>query len=328
MKLLAVAFAVVAHLLAASDAQAQSNRQPAETDAAATRTRFVAAENGLAFVGQTGGMVIRDVSDPLRPVDLGWLPLPASVDDVVVAGELVFLAAGTRGLVIADVSDPRDPKELARLDTDGKVKRVARRGEHLFLADGINGLLVVDASAIESPRIVARVSTSGDLRAVAVEGDLLAVAESHGGARVLSLARPDNPRVLKKLETRFTARDACWIGDRLFVAGGREGTAFYDPRASSGRPIGMLAPVRSAQHVACDGTVVAVSNLGSAIQVFDASGPAAPRERSQLRVHRSAPIGRSGFDGLRLWIAVDVAGMGLLDLTDLDAPERVLPRRR
>ena len=41
-----------------------------------------------------------------------------------------------------------------------------------------------------------------------------------------------------------------------------------------------------------------------------------------------APIGRAGFDGTHLWIATDVAGMGLLDVADADDPERILPRAR
>jgi hypothetical protein len=45
-------------------------------------------------------------------------------------------------------------------------------------------------------------------------------------------------------------------------------------------------------------------------------------------VHRSAPIGRAGFDGTQLWIATDVAGMGMLDIADADNPTRVLPRAR
>ena len=240
-------------------------------------------------------------------------------------GDIAFLAAGTRGLVIVDISDPENPEERARLDTDGKVKRIARAGEYMFLADGVNGLLVVDLSSLDDPRIRARISTSGDLRAVAVSGEMLAIAEGHGGARVFSLRRPDNPRELRKLDTRFPARDVCWIEDRLFVAAGSEGTAIYEPRISS-RPQTFLPPIRSAQHVSCGKDFLAVSNLGSAIQLFDLEDP--PQERSRLRVHRSAPIGRAGFDGTLLWIATDVAGMGMLDIADVDNPTRVLPRAR
>ena len=295
--------------------------------ASATRTNSVIARDGLAYVGQTGGMVIRDVSDPARPVDVSWLPLPGAVSDVLVEGPHALLAAGTRGLVIVDISDPAAPVEIARLDTDGKVKRIARAGEFAFLADGTGGLLVVDLKVLDDPRVTARISTSGDVRALALNGDMLALAEGHAGARVLSLRQPQNPRELRKLNTDFPARDVCWIDDRLFVAAGREGTAVYEPRVSA-RPITFLPPVRSAQHVACGEHLVAVSNLGSAMQLFDVQGEDPPRERSRLRVHRSAPIGRANFAGSQLWIAVDVVGMGLLDLGDVDNPERVLPRTR
>ena len=292
---------------------------------AATRTHVIVARDGLAYVGQTRGMVIRDVSDPTRPVDLSWFPLPTAVSDIVLDGSHAFLAAGTRGLVIADISDPEAPVERARLDTDGKVKRIARFDKYLFLADGINGLLIVDLESLDDPRVSARISTGGDLRALAVNGDLLAIAEGHGGARVFSLRRPANPRELRKLDTRFPARDLCWIEDRLFIAAGRLGTALYEPRVSA-RPITFLPPVRSAQHVSCGENLLAVSNLGSAIQLFDTGDP--PAERSRLRVHRSAPIGRAGFHGTQLWIATDVAGMGLLEVADADNPERILPRAR
>jgi hypothetical protein len=294
---------------------------------AATRTLAVIVQDGLAYVGQTGGLVIRDVSDPTRPIDVSWLPLPGTVSDVLVEGSHAFLAAGTRGLVIVDISDPAAPVEIARLDTDGKVKRIARAGDHAFLADGRGGLLVVDVTSLEDPRVRARISTSGEVRALAISGDMLALAEGHAGARVLSLRRPENPQELRKLDTNFPARDVCWIGDRLFVAAGSEGTAVYQPKVSA-RPLTFLPPVRSAQHVACGKKLVAVSNLGSAMQLFDVEDDGLPRERSRLRVHRSAPIGRADFADSQLWIAVDVAGMGLLDVRDASNPERVLPRTR
>jgi len=324
MKILAIFLAASLHLLGGPSTDAQSKR----TDSpAATRTQAIVARDGFAYIGQTGGLVIRDVSDPTRPVDLSWLSLPATVSDIVLDGSHAFLAIGSRGLVIADISDPEAPVERARLDTDGKVKRIVRAGAYAFVADGVNGLLVVNVSALDDPRVVARISTGGDLRAVAVQGELLAIAEGDGGARVFSLRHPNNPRELRKLEARFSARDVCWIGDRLFVAAGREGTAIYEPRVSS-RALSFLPPVRSAQHVACSGSLVAVSNLGSAIQLFDAAGEGPPQERSRLRIHRSAPIGHTTFEGTRLWIAVDLAGMGLLDASDAENPVRILPRQR
>lgn len=328
MRILTVLLAVLLHGVAGGSADAQTGRGNDDGKSTeVTRILAIVARDGLAYIGQTGGLVIRDVSDPTRPIDLSWLPLPATVSDLIVEGSHAFLAVGTRGLVIVDISDPEAPVEQARLDTDGKVKNLARAGAYVFLADGVNGLLVVDLSVLDDPRVVARISTSGDLRAVAVHGELLAIAEGHSGVRVFSLSRPGNPRELKRLDLRFPARDVCWIEDRLFVAAGREGTAVYEPLASV-RPLMFLPPVRSAQHLACSETLVAVSNLGSAIQLFDVTGEGPPQERSRLRMHRTAPIGRADFDGTRLWIAVDIAGMGLLDVSDADHPIRILPRRR
>ena len=298
-----------------------------EDPVGSTRTYAIAVRDGLAYVGQTGGLIVRDVSDPVHPIDRSWLSLPTAVLDVSLGKSHVLLAAGTRGLVIADLADPTAPTEVARLDTDGKVKRVLRSGNYAYVADGMNGLLVVDLTDLREPRIVARVSTGGDLRAVALDGKSLAVAEAHGGARVFSLERKNNPREIRRLEADFAARDVCWIGERLYVAAGRRGVAVYEPRASS-RPVDFLPAVRSAQHVACSDGLLAVSNLGSALQLFDVSGEGTPAERSRLRLHRSAPIGRARFDGERLWVAVDSAGMGLLDLRDPGAPEQLLPRRR
>lgn len=294
---------------------------------AATRTQAIVARDGVAFVGQGGGLVLRDVTDPTRPRDLGWLSLPTTVLDVALDGDHAFLAAGTRGLVIADISDPSEPREVARLDTDGKAKRVVRAGKYAYLADGVNGLLVIDVSTLDDPRVVARISTSGDVRAVAVSGESLAIAEAHGGARVFSLRRGDNPRESRHLDTEFAARDVCWIGDRLFVAAGGDGIAVYEPKTSS-RPKRFLEGIRSAQHVACSDPLLAVSNLGSALQLFAAGEDGAMGEVSRKRVHRTSPIGRASFDGSRLWIAADIAGMGLFDLTDPGAPEHILPRQR
>jgi len=292
-----------------------------------TRTHAIVARDGLAYVGQSGGLVIRDVADPQRPRDLGWLSLPSAVLDVVLDGDIALLAAGSRGLVIADISDPAEPREVARLDTNGKSKRVVRLGKYAYVADGTNGLLVVDLSTLDEPRVVARLSTGGNVRALALSGQTLAIAEAHGGARVFSLRRGDNPRESRRLETRFAARDVCWIDDRLHVAAGKVGVAIYEP-STSDRAKRFLEPVRSAQHVACRGDLLAVSNLGSALQVFERGKDGKLEERSRQRVHRTAPIGRTSFEGSRLWVAVDIVGMGLFDVADPGAPEHILPRKR
>lgn len=67
----------------------------------------------IAFMAYDNGLEIVDVSDPPHPHELARQNIAASAQDVVVAGNQAYVAAGSGGLRVIDVADPAHPHELA-----------------------------------------------------------------------------------------------------------------------------------------------------------------------------------------------------------------------
>jgi len=78
-------------------------------------TLAVAVQGRYAYVGVGPRLVVVDVGDPARPVEVGQTGvLPGVVQDVAVSGSYAYVADWDGGLRVIDVSDPSSPRIAAR----------------------------------------------------------------------------------------------------------------------------------------------------------------------------------------------------------------------
>ena len=107
----------------------------------------IALSGSRAYViGQTGALWAIDVSDPASPADLGSCEVGGAGDtdrDLVVSGNLVFVAAGSAGLRIVDARNPAKMRIVSSVAT-AAAQGVALRGRYVFVADGSGGLKCFD----------------------------------------------------------------------------------------------------------------------------------------------------------------------------------------
>jgi hypothetical protein len=87
-----------------------------------------------------------DISDPLLPVEVGFLSATGEVTAVDVNNDLV--AIGDDGLRMIDVVNPATPVEIGYYQQDG-VTDVAASGDYAYLVHG--GLTIVDVSDPSNP---------------------------------------------------------------------------------------------------------------------------------------------------------------------------------
>ena len=85
---------------------------------------------------------------------------------------------------------------------------------------------------------------------------------------------------------------------------------------------------RSAQYVDADDNLAVVSNGGAGVQLIGIADPANPVVLSTVRPHRSSPAGRVMLEAGRLYVALDDAGFGIVDVSAPTAPNVLLPRQR
>jgi hypothetical protein len=92
-------------------------------------TLAVAVQGRYAYVGVGPRLVVVDVGDPARPVEVGRTGvLPGVVRDVAVSGSYAYVADGDAGLRVIDVSNPSSPREVGAYDTPGDAWGVAVSG--------------------------------------------------------------------------------------------------------------------------------------------------------------------------------------------------------
>jgi len=314
---------VLALVLAAGSGTRAQDAEPVTV-----HTQDIAVSGGVAVLARTGGIITLDVSDPVRPREIGRMGVQATILAVRLEGTRAWLAAGAQGVVLADLSDPADPRLVWQVDVVGRVREVLPLGERVLLAENRHGLNVYDLSDPERPRRTASVSTRSEVRALALEGDLLATAEELAGVRLFDVRSPDHPRELALVDVEG-ARDVAFVGNHLLVAAGRRGVVVVDasePR--SPEIVGEVAPARSAVSVARFGRLALVGNGSAGIQVVDPFHDEGPRARALVPLSRRYPAGRVAADGSVAYIAADQAGFVMIDLADLDAPRMLHPPSR
>jgi len=154
----------------------------------------VVARDGIAAIADdSAGVILFDVSNPLRPVRVAQVPTPGPARAVAFGPGLLAVACGTAGLAIVDVSDPPAAEVMHRISfgsearcvaTDGTVVYVGLAGGSVAMVDMPSGLIlgtrVISTAAIQDlvvGREVLYVAVSGLLHGVSLlDGELGAVS--------------------------------------------------------------------------------------------------------------------------------------------------------
>lgn len=113
--------------------------------------------------------------------------------DLTIAGETLYIAAGTAGLLTADISDPSRPVSLTTTDTPGFAWNVDTDGNRAYLADGSEGVCIIDITESSFPRVIANAQTAGMALDVEASGGNVFVADAYRGVRKLVNAAGGQP---------------------------------------------------------------------------------------------------------------------------------------
>ncbi len=216
--------------------------------------------DGKSFVGQ--GMYVLDISDPVRPRQVGYLdPQPGLYKEKDIYGltavrNYVYIAGHHPGLRVVDVTDPARPVEVGSMDAPGLVYNVAVAGHYALLAEerliyrgeplSPGGLRIADISDPTNPVDVGYYEAPGHRAAVAVSGDYAFLAGRN--LRVLDISDPLHATELATFELPPTgAWDMAVRGEHVYVADASSGLWIWrvtglDTGASYANPPTPIAP--------------------------------------------------------------------------------------
>ncbi len=260
-------------------------------------------------VASTGGVAVatgryKDGTARLRVVDVTvpkvvgelatTLPYGTTVGflDVAVngAGTLAVAAAGTSGLWVIDLSDHTRPAHVGTLaTTTAYAVALNATATYAYVADGTGGLKIVSLANPSVPTLAGGLALSGVQRDIAVAGSIVYLADQSYGLRTIDVSSPSSPQLLGTLPT---------VGIAINVAVGAQASG------------AMWAIVHEQQ------------NGVPYLAVFDVSAPATPVRlgQAQLDITSSAPIRGLALIGSRAYVAQDLRGFKIYDLTNPASP--------
>ena len=214
-----------------------------------------------------------DYSDNIRP--LGNVDAPGLALDVVLAGNVAYVACNTAGLALYDLTAPDGPALLSSIDTPGTAHGVAVSGSHAYVADFNGGFRVVDVSNPLAPAIVGSVAAEG-VRRVVVAGNYAYVVGSVD-FRIVDVSNPAAPQVVGTLTASSQLRDVTVSGTTAFCAAYDAGLLVVDVSSpASPSVLGSVDTPDLAFGVAVDGNIAYLANREAGLQIIDVTNPAVP----------------------------------------------------
>ena len=243
--------------------------------------------DGLVFGGGDGTATITALNNgftatsrvtvsSFAPAALSFVAIPGFANNVDVAGNFAYVAAGSAGLQVVDVTDRRAPRIVGALDTPGNANDVRVVGNRAYVADGASGLRVIDVSNPAAPAPLGALDTFGGANDVVVVGDRAYVADGASGLQIIDVSDPRAPARLGVFDTPGTARGIDVSGNVAVVADGGSLRTVDVSNPASPAALGSVSTT-DARDVAVDGNVAFLADNSGSLKTIDISNPAAPR---------------------------------------------------
>jgi hypothetical protein len=91
-------------------------------------------------------LLVLDVSDPTRPVEVGAYDAATIINDVAAFENRVYMAGGPGDLRVVDLTDPAKPQEVEAYGLPGEARKVVADDNYIYVAGAPGGLFILDRS--------------------------------------------------------------------------------------------------------------------------------------------------------------------------------------
>ncbi len=229
----------------------------------------VTLEDKVLFAGQGNLLIAYDVSEPLKPREIGRLAGFDDVRQIKVVDGFAYVVSRETGLRIADVRDPRQMRIRSLFDTVEFATGIEVAGNVAFVSERIYGVEAVDVRDKDHPRHIALRKTVESQSTVYHDGYLYS---GDWGSAEITVFDARDMRSFRKLGTFGLGG----FGDGVYV----DGKYLY---CSTGHD------ARHHRIATCGGDRV---GAGRGLDIFDISDPASPRHVSRVDFPRFVPRDR------------------------------------
>ncbi len=115
-------------------------------------------QKNLLYVGNFLELVIINVTDITNPIILSRTSIQGICEDIIVSGNVTFIASRVKGLEIYNTTDPLNPQFESLYSISAFNLGIDLVDNYIYLASFSNGLIIIDVSNIGSPEFVAQVN--------------------------------------------------------------------------------------------------------------------------------------------------------------------------
>lgn len=292
----------------------------------------LAISGDFAYIANaiSGGFRIYDLSNPVTPVQRGFVVTGKQSYGVAISGQYAYLADWDGGLRVIDVSNPDSPIIVNTVNFPSAVKKVTISGDYAYVAityvSGGPQLRVLDITNPLNPLPVGQLllPASTSVENMQIDGSFLYLADAAttGGLRVINISNPAAPILTAFLAAPNGGLDLAIINRSLLLAGRDSGLRVIDiANPSEPKNIGYWDTPGLAFGVAGAGNYAYVTDGNSGLRVFnfgDLDDDADSLANSHDNCPAVANADQSDFDGDRLGDACDPDddNDGVLDIND------------
>ena len=176
-----------------------------------------------AYHGNGCLLEIVDITNPAAPEPLGRILLPARIDDVVVAGNLAYVADSYWGLQIVDITDSTAPFLVGSLNVGTRAAAIAIDENHVYLVDTYEGLRIIDVADPTAPVVVQHLDPEPFPQDVVIVDDR-AYLSAWNGIFIYDVADPTNSIQLSVIpDGNVINYEGITVRDDIVYAAARQG---------------------------------------------------------------------------------------------------------
>jgi len=199
-------------------------------------TSFIDSTNRIAYIGtENGNLYVYDLSGmPATIVQIGGDTTAASINGILISGNLAYLAIDDLGLEIENVGNPAFPSFISSFNTPGTANYVRLGGSYAYVADGTAGITVLDVTDPFNPAFYRNITTLGSALGVTYYPNSAQIytAEGSGGCELFSVAgAPPGAQQLGFYNINAQSNAVYYNYPYIFLANGQNGLTVlqYNP---------------------------------------------------------------------------------------------------
>lgn len=183
-----------------------------------------------AYIATEKGFEIVDVSDPKRPVKLGYLQIdqPGKNNDLAVGvsvyDKTAFVTCEMEGFSVIDISNTREPRKVSTvINTDSLFYRNSVVQQQRLYINAVHSIHVYECSEKNEPNYMAKYKFQEKVENIAVTDHVIFAALGDKGISAVNIEDPDNPLFSDLFPTYGTAIHLSVSGRHLYISDGDGG---------------------------------------------------------------------------------------------------------